>query len=181
MNKSVRSRINLGMLLKLSTGIFLRKLRGKSGAMPMGGGKSDEIDQAPEQAPAVITPSVDPPVLQSDSQLCEKIRQVVHEQQLWKDADLSIAKLSKAVYSNKSYVTRCFREQMHTTFSDYINRCRIDYVVEQLRLDPNQSLEHLFFDAGYHFYSTAWRNFTRYMGVSPSEYVSRLSNTPIKL
>ena len=37
MNKSVRSRINLGMLLKLSTGIFLRKLRGKSGAMPMGG------------------------------------------------------------------------------------------------------------------------------------------------
>ena len=110
-----------------------------------------------------------------ETQLSRQIVTIIDEQQLWRDPNYTVAKLSKAVYSNKTYVTRCFRDQLHTSFNDYINRCRIDFVVSELQRNPNQSIEHLFYEVGYHHYTTGWRNFKRIVGISPSDYVDKLS------
>ena len=180
MSKSDYTNITLRQFVNRFASILRKRWVGKTLPLPEekvegeNGLQTFEVEQPVEEP--VFSPATPTP----DEQLAEKIRQVMHEQQLWKDAELSITKLSKAVYSNKSYVTRCFREQMHTTFTDYVNRCRIEYVVAQLRLQPEQSLEQLFFEAGYRLYSTAWRNFTRQVGISPSEFITRLSHSQNK-
>jgi D-3-phosphoglycerate dehydrogenase len=57
--------------------------------------------------------------------------------------------------------------------SDMLNRRRIDYVCQQLRKDPNASIQTLFEEAGYRSRTTAWRHFTNIVGCTPSEFVER--------
>lgn len=108
--------------------------------------------------------------------LAAKIQQIMQEQQPWRDASFTVNQLSKMVYSNKTYVTCCFRKQLHTTFSGYVNRCRIDYVLSCLHSNPSQPLELLFEEAGYQHYTTGWRNFKRFTGSSPTAYVANMLN-----
>jgi AraC-like DNA-binding protein len=47
-------------------------------------------------------------------------------------------------------------------------------VVEELKRNPDANIQELFIDAGYRHRSTAWRQFQKLKGVSPTEFVSSL-------
>lgn len=109
-----------------------------------------------------------------ESLVWEKIRSLVDENEGWKDPDISLTSLSQKSYSNRTYVSDAFRRNTGMTFNRYIAQCRINYVVESLKLDPDADLQKLFTEAGYRQRTTAWRNFTKIMGLSPTDFIQTL-------
>ena len=82
--------------------------------------------------------------------------------------------LCERIGSNKDYVSRCFRQNADTTFLDYINRLRVSYITDELRRNPLQDQRDLFYSVGFRSKTTAYRNFCKYVGQSPSEFIASL-------
>ncbi len=110
----------------------------------------------------------------SASNLWQRIVHEVDEKEAWKNPDLTVTMLARMVGSNKTYIHQAFIDHAKSTYNDYINRKRIDYITQQLHERPNQNLQELFFRAGYRSRQTAGRNFRDMMGMTPSEYASSL-------
>lgn len=115
-----------------------------------------------------------PTVSATSDNLWQRITNVIHDEQLWRNPDLSLDMLCERVGSNKNYVARCFRQNADTTFNDYVNRLRIDYMASELKHHPFQSHKELYFRAGFRSKTTAFTNFKKYKQVSPSEFLTAL-------
>ena len=50
--------------------------------------------------------------------------------------------------------------------------------MEELKKQPDQSIQELFYRAGYRSRATASRNFQLIAGCSPSEYIASFTNQP---
>ena len=110
----------------------------------------------------------------STNNLWQRIVNEVDRKDVWKNPDLTVTMLAQIVGSNKTYVHKAFAENADTTYNDYINRCRVEFIAAELRQKPNQNLEDLFYRAGYRSRTTAGRNFKDIMGISPSDYAASL-------
>ena len=100
---------------------------------------------------------------------------LLHEDAVWRNPDLGLEMFCQLLGTNKDYVSRCFRQNADTTFLDYVNRLRISYVTDELRRNPLQDQRDLFFNAGFRSKTTAYRNFCKYNGQSPTEFIASLS------
>ena len=107
--------------------------------------------------------------------LWQRIVNMIHKDDLWRKPDLSLDRLCQKLGSNKDYVSRCFRQNANTTFLDYVNNLRISYVTDELRRNPLQSPRDLFSNAGFRSKTTAYRNFCKYNGQSPSDFIASLN------
>lgn len=133
-----------------------------------------------EEAPAVVPESESPvksaqiPEDQSFEftarTLWERICRVLDQEEAWRQPDLSVESLARMCGSNVPYVINCIKQETGYSANEYINRKRIAYVCKRLEEDQDQSLQDIFFEAGYRVRTTAWRNFRETVGVSPSEY-----------
>jgi AraC-like DNA-binding protein len=92
----------------------------------------------------------------------------------WRSPELSLTSLAEQLESNRTYVGEAFKRNTGRTFVDYITHRRINYVVESLKQNPNANIYELFNYVGYRQRSTAWRNFQKITGFSPTEYVENL-------
>ena len=96
------------------------------------------------------------------------------EQQGWRNPELSLMSLSEELASNRTYVCEAFKKFAGCTFSEYIAKRRIEYVASELKRNPKANLQALFSYAGFRQRSTAYRNFQKIMGVSPTEFLESL-------
>jgi len=103
------------------------------------------------------------------------ICQVMDEWEMWRNPNTTVETVSTAVGTNRIYVARCIKEHTGMTFNDYMNEKRIAYMVSQLCLDPKQDHKHLYFDVGFRSRHTAYRNFVKFQGCSPTDFISSLS------
>ena len=104
--------------------------------------------------------------------LWQRISVVLHDEQLWRNPDLSLDMLCERLGSNKDYVLQSFHKNTDTTFSDYVNRLRVDYMAAELLARPFQSHKELYFRAGFRSKTAAFTNFKKYKQLSPSEFIS---------
>lgn len=116
-----------------------------------------EVEPVPEIAPV-------------NEELWRRIVYVIDHEQQWRNPDLTFGRLCSVVASNSAYVSQSFRRNANTTFVEYVNRRRIEFVVSRLKEDPHSKLQNLFYEAGYRTYSTAYRQFLNYTGVSPQNF-----------
>lgn len=107
-------------------------------------------------------------------ELWEKILHVIEDLEGWRNPEISLNSLSEQVLSNRTYVGEAFKRNTGMTFTEYINKRRIDSVVEVLTRNPKSHIQDVFLDAGYRQRSTAWKNFHKFMGVSPTEFIENL-------
>lgn len=61
------------------------------------------------------------------------------------------------------------------TTDDYLNKKRIEFITKRLCEDPGLKQEALYFEAGYRSRQTAYRNFVKFTGCSPTEFLSNRS------
>jgi AraC-like DNA-binding protein len=92
----------------------------------------------------------------------------------WRSPELSLTSLSERLESNRTYVGEAFKRNTGCTFVDYITNRRINYVVETLKRNPEVNIYELFNYVGYRQRSTAWRNFKKITGFTPTEFIERL-------
>ncbi len=103
-----------------------------------------------------------------------QICQLMDEGEMWRNPNTTIETVSAAVGTNRIYAARCIREHTGMTFNDYMNKKRIGYMADQLRRNPSQDQKHLYFEVGFRSRHTAYRNFVKFIGCAPTDFIASL-------
>lgn len=124
------------------------------------------------QATTVAT--VETAAVSNDDRLWEEIVAMLDSNGKWRSPELSLTLLSEQLESNRTYVGESFKNNTGMTFVEYITHRRIGYVVEVLKRAPETNLHELFNYVGYRQRSTAYRNFQKITGLSPTEFIENV-------
>lgn len=100
---------------------------------------------------------------------------IIEDEHLYRDPNLTIFSLSRIIGTNRTYLTRDFRECYNETFSEHINRLRIEEAIRLMTESPNLTLQEIASRVGYNSATSLYRNFVRIHHCSPSEYSARQS------
>ena len=87
---------------------------------------------------------------------------------------MTVETLSKELGTNRIYVASSVKEHTGMTFKNYLNSKRVEYIASLLHQNPSLNLKELYFTAGFRSRDTANRNFLRFKGCSPTDYISSL-------
>ena len=103
-----------------------------------------------------------------------RIVMMLENEEKWRDPNLSLISLSDDLKSNRTYVGNAFKQNTGQTFGEYITKRRIEYVMGELKENPEANILQLLSYVGYSHRTTAMRNFQKIAGVTPIEYVNSL-------
>lgn len=92
-------------------------------------------------------------------------------------ADLSCGEIAARENMGLSAFSRFFERHVRCTCLEYLNRMRI-YKSCQMLIETESSITVIAYDIGYDSLSTFNRNFTRYIGVSPSKFRAERAGSP---
>lgn len=106
--------------------------------------------------------------------LWERIITALDVEEKWREASLNLNTLSDYLNSNRTYVGDAIKQNTGLTFNEYINQRRVNYIVEQLKRNPETSLPKLFDYVGYNQRTTAVRNFQKITGITPAEFIESI-------
>ena len=118
---------------------------------------ADEI--IPETAPAS----------KQEKPLIERIEEVVTKRQLYLRHNLKISDVAAELCTNRLYVSTAINEEMGISFSDYINRKRVDYAIHLMRTNPQMTIYKIADLSGFSSDKSFYRNFKNITGKSPKE------------
>jgi YesN/AraC family two-component response regulator len=119
-------------------------------------------------------------VEQKDSALIERLDAYVKKNRAWRDPDLSLNILSSKLYTNRTTLAQAMRENGYGSYTNYINKLRIDDFLEQIESGQSANFQEAFFFVGFRSRGTALRNFRQFAGMPPSEYFQK-KNIPIEV
>ena len=111
----------------------------------------------------------------NEQDLWSNINTIMGRYEVWRNPDTTVETLSRNVGTNRIYVADSIREHTGLTFNDYLNQKRILFMADQLRKNPQQDQKSLYFEAGFRSRQTAYRNFVKFIGCSPTDYVASLA------
>lgn len=114
------------------------------------------------------------PVRTVPPHIMKNLKVLIDDSAVWQNPEISVGMLCDLVGTNTNYLQKAIREMGWQSYSDMINRKRVEYVCESLSSEKTENIQDAFYRAGYRSRVTAWRNFTAITGVSPLEWVSRL-------
>ncbi|GAC42334.1 response regulator transcription factor [Paenibacillus popilliae] len=97
------------------------------------------------------------------------IKQVLHDIHARYAEELSLKTLSQVYNINPVYLGQLFQKEVQLTFSDYLNKTRIKMAKEML-VNTNQHMSDIAAHVGYWDKSYFYKQFRKYVGVSPKEY-----------
>ncbi len=101
------------------------------------------------------------------------LEQVVEEQCLYLNKNLTLADLAHALGTNRTYVSIYLSKFRSQTFYDYINEMRISRrSIPLMREHPEYKLEHIASESGFASVSTFRRAFTKLTGQVPSQFTA---------
>ena len=127
------------------------------------------------QAPhATMTAAMETGTGSADDRLWEQTIIMLDSNGKWRSPELSLTSLAEQLESNRTYVGEAFKHNTGMTFVEYITHRRINYVVETLKREPETNLHELFNYVGYRQRSTAYRNFQKITGMSPTEFIESI-------
>ena len=133
-----------------------------------------ELNERLQVAPAAPNVTEEASTDSTDDRLWEQAMVLLDSNDKWRSPELSLTSLSEQLESNRTYVGESFKRNTGMTFVEYITNRRIGYVVEALKRDPESNPHELFNYVGYRQRSTAYRNFQKITGMSPTEFVENL-------
>lgn len=87
--------------------------------------------------------------------------------------DLSLEDVARACHKNSSTLRKLFREQLGTTFSDTINKLRVERAIGLLR-DPHRSLAGIAVEVGFYDQSHFGKIFRQITGYTPALYRKKI-------
>lgn len=114
------------------------------------------------------------------SPLWEKLARQMNENKLWRNPDLMLNDLAKSLYTNRTTLSNLIQQQGYSSYSEFINRHRIEAFVSAISNNRSTDMQQLFYEVGFRSKSTALRNFRLYMGCTPSEYIQRIGGSDIQ-
>lgn len=102
-----------------------------------------------------------------------KIEKLMVERRYFLKKDLKIGDVVKEIGSNRTYVSNYINRTYQCSFSDYMNKLRIEYA-KKLLLDSssNTKLTLIAEQSGYSSEQSFYRNFRKFVGMTPAEWLN---------
>ena len=126
----------------------------------------DHFEQE-ESADEIIPESA--PASKQEKPLIERIEEVVTKRQLYLRHNLKISDVAAELCTNRLYVSTAINEEMGISFSDYINRKRVNYAIHLMRTNPQMTIYEIADLSGFSSDKSFYRNFKNITGKSPKE------------
>jgi AraC-like DNA-binding protein len=92
--------------------------------------------------------------------------------------DISLAVLAGQLDSNTKYLSEIINTHYNVNFNTYINRLRINYIIEKLKTDPNfinYKISYLAENCGFSSHSSFATVFKSVTGISPVKFIELLN------
>ncbi len=103
--------------------------------------------------------------------LFDQICKAVLEEELFRDVELTLAKLAKTVNSNTTYVSEAINSNLGMRFNSFLNRIRI-HEAQKIMLEQDVQIDQVLLMSGYRNRSTFYRAFQTETGLTPREFIS---------
>ena len=126
----------------------------------------DHFEQE-ESADEIIPESA--PASKQEKPLIERIEEVVTKRQLYLRHNLKISDVAAELCTNRLYVSTAINEEMGISFSDYINRKRVNYAIHLMSINPQLTIYEIADLSGFSSDKSFYRNFKNITGKSPKE------------
>lgn len=126
-----------------------------------------------ENQPESVTPLTDSTINSTLQQIEEDMDALMQQEKIFLLPDLRINDLAIRLHTNREYIYQVLRHCKGASFAEYINRQRIDYVITLLKEDPSAPATETCIKAGYTSQSSYFRNFKRFTGMTPREYLQK--------
>lgn len=127
-----------------------------------------------EEHPAPLSPANQAP----NNEVAERLRKIIEDPDTWQNPDLKQEELCRRVGTNRTYLLEAIKQLGFNSYYDMLNRSRVAFIMAELRKNPDQNIQELFYRAGYRSRATASRNFQLIAGCSPSEFIASFTNQP---
>ena len=111
------------------------------------------------------------PIREQIEKLRTEIERVMEEEKLYLIHDFRLTDLIERMKTNREYVYRAVNVGMGMSFSQMVNRKRIEYALELLKKQPDIDISELYSAAGFTSQAVFYRNFKSYTGKSPKAFV----------
>jgi AraC-like DNA-binding protein len=115
---------------------------------------------------------------ETEEQILNKLKKFEHSKRfLNKDFSLSI--LAGQLDTNTKYLSEVINSHYHMNFNTYINKLRINYIVEKLKTDPNfikYRISYLAENCGFASHSSFATVFKTITGLTPVKFIEFLNN-----
>lgn len=141
---------------------------------------SDLKPQKEEEVPTSITSKINTSGKYQksglkDSQANEYLQQLVeymNQSEIWKDNELSVAKLSQLTNIPKQYITQVLNENLQKNFYTFVNEYRVEYAKKMIKSPDYKAWSFLAigYECGFNSKTTFNVFFKKYTGKTPSEY-----------
>lgn len=94
--------------------------------------------------------------------LTERIRQYVSDNRIYLQPNLKLNDLARQLGTNRTYINQSINGEMGITFSEFINRQRIQYAEQMARENPQLPISELATMAGFSSLSSFYRNLQQF-------------------
>ncbi|MDD2953684.1 MAG: helix-turn-helix domain-containing protein [Parabacteroides sp.] len=105
--------------------------------------------------------------------LFHKLEQYMEQQQAWTNPNLSLPILAEALHTNRTTLSHTLREAGYD-FYDYIAAYRIRAFCSAVEQGKVISIQAAFFEVGFRSRATAFNQFKKQMGITPSDYLKSI-------
>ncbi len=103
------------------------------------------------------------------AELKDEIVKLLNDEQLFLKHDLRIGDLSERLHTNRYYIQQAINAELGCTFSDLVNRLRIEHAVALMRANPAMPVAEVAERSGYRSPASFYRNFKLIKGCAPKD------------
>lgn len=111
------------------------------------------------------------------SGLAVAIIRLLEEEELFRQPDLKLPDLARLLGSNRTYVYETINKEMNQTFSELINKYRVEYakklLLKALKANETLNLSVVIEESGFSAESSFYRIFKSVTGTSPKEWAKK--------
>ena len=100
------------------------------------------------------------------------IAETIKTERLYLQQDLKINDIAKLLHTNRDYIYQAINVSLGMSFSEFINRLRVEYATQLMKDNPEMSTNEVAFRSGFSSLASFYRNFKTYQNCPPQTYRS---------
>lgn len=100
-----------------------------------------------------------------------RVLQIMENEQPFLDPKFDLVALSRLAGTNRTQLSTAINQQAQTSFSNWLAAYRVNYLIQQIDLQPDCYIDEIYPQAGFASRTTFYRQFRQATGLTPKQYM----------